>query len=255
VDFALFGQNWFDSDCWYCNGADLNGNEQVDFGDLQMLAGNWLARVDYHLVSVWPFDTDGSDSVGSHDGTLINGAWISTTGPAVGVGALELDGIDDYVEITGYPGVTGDTSRTCMAWIKTTTGGDILGWGNNLGLGTKWRFRVVSTGHLAIQVQGSAQTTTATVNDGQWHHVAVVLPDVPTPVINDLQLYIDGSQITDITTSAGTEPINTGSDSTVKIGAQSYLGSPIDYFEGQIDEVRVYSEALSQEAIQALATE
>ena len=42
ADFALFAQNWLDSDCWYCNGADLNNNGQVDIIDLQTLAGNWL---------------------------------------------------------------------------------------------------------------------------------------------------------------------------------------------------------------------
>lgn len=42
ADFALFSQNWLDSDCWYCNGADLDDNKQVDIEDLRLLIENWL---------------------------------------------------------------------------------------------------------------------------------------------------------------------------------------------------------------------
>jgi len=244
--------------------GDFDYDGDVDANDLTVLAEQWLntCYTDTEgLVAHWKLDETGGaiaeDSIGGHDGTLVdfpidNSQWV----PGKFGGALIFDGIDDYVEIVGYKGVTGSASRTCTAWIKTPiggSGGDILGWGNNLGNGMKWRFRVVSTGHLAIQVQGYAQTTTATVNDGQWHHVAVVLPDVPTPLINDLRLYIDGVEITDITTALGTEPINTGSDSTVRIGSQTYMGSASDYFTGQIDDVHIYDRALASDEICARA--
>ena len=42
LDFALFAQNWMDTNCWYCNGADLDKNDQVDIDDLRLLAEGWL---------------------------------------------------------------------------------------------------------------------------------------------------------------------------------------------------------------------
>jgi hypothetical protein len=41
-DFALFSQNWLDTDCWYCNGADFSHDVQVNLNDLQMLVENWI---------------------------------------------------------------------------------------------------------------------------------------------------------------------------------------------------------------------
>ena len=45
--------------------------------------------------------------------------------------ALAFDGINDYVEVTGYQGILDTQSRTCTAWIKTasTQQGYILSWG------------------------------------------------------------------------------------------------------------------------------
>ena len=59
----------------------------------------------------------GDGDVGSNNGTLTNGALNTITAPVIGVGALELDGVDDYVEVTDYKGVTGMQSRTCSDWI------------------------------------------------------------------------------------------------------------------------------------------
>jgi hypothetical protein len=240
--------------------AALSNDWQNPYGlsTLLDLADDWLS--DYlleGLVGYWKFNETGgtlaSDSSGQgNHGTLMNmdnSDWVAGTQG----NALEFDNIDDYVEISGFSGVTGSSPRTCMAWIKTAGGGDILGWGNHLDLGTKWRFRVLSSGLLAIQVGGYAQTTSATVHDGTWHHVAVVLPQKSTPLINDLELYIDGNRITDITTSAGTSSLDTGSDNTVKIGTYVYDGAGLDYFDGMIDDVRIYDRALSQQEIADIA--
>ena len=255
-DLAGLAAQWLSTDCVdvpACDGADLDGDDDVTLSDFSVLAYNWLA--DESLQLHLPFDETSGDvaydsSIYWRDGSLLNSpSW--DTG-YVG-GALNFDGLDDYVEITGYNGIGGAQARTTSAWIKTKTGGDILGWGNKLGLGTKWCFCVVPTGHLAIQVQGYVQTTSATVNDENWHHVAVVLPEKSAPVINDLELYIDGDRITDVTSAAGTELITTGVDNTVKVGVFEYQGTGLDYFDGLIDDVRIYERALTQQEITSIA--
>ena len=42
ADFALFARFWLESDYSRCNGIDLTGDGDVNFGDLEKLAGNWL---------------------------------------------------------------------------------------------------------------------------------------------------------------------------------------------------------------------
>ncbi|NLH16273.1 MAG: hypothetical protein GX455_06820, partial [Phycisphaerae bacterium] len=63
-----------------------------------------------------------------HPGILEGGpVWRPTWGHQNG--ALELDGVDDYVVIPEYMGISGSNPRTCCAWINThDTIGDILSW-------------------------------------------------------------------------------------------------------------------------------
>ncbi len=41
-DFALFSMNWQDTDCGYCNGADLNYDGHANFADLLIMVENWF---------------------------------------------------------------------------------------------------------------------------------------------------------------------------------------------------------------------
>ena len=90
-----------------------------------------------NLVGHWELDESvgmtATDSVGSQHGTLPNfpGDDSQWTTSRLG-GALQFDGDDDYVAITGYSGVTGTQSRTVTAWIKTSKTGIIFSWGNNV---------------------------------------------------------------------------------------------------------------------------
>lgn len=43
-DLALFATNWLDTDCGYCNGADLSGDEKVNLDDMLVLAEYWLTE-------------------------------------------------------------------------------------------------------------------------------------------------------------------------------------------------------------------
>jgi chondroitin-sulfate-ABC endolyase/exolyase len=41
VDFEIFADYWLMADCGYCGGADMNGNNRVDFNDLAVFIANW----------------------------------------------------------------------------------------------------------------------------------------------------------------------------------------------------------------------
>ena len=176
-------------------------------------------------------------------------------------GALQLDGRDDYVEIVGFKGVTGVRSRTVSAWIKTTmtTVGEIISWGydgdgdiwgeEDVG-GHDWVFRVLAQGNLRLRVGGGGINGTTLVADGQWHHVAAVLESDGTPDVSDIKLYVDGIEDS---TPSGTQRISTAGVSNVRIGVFGGVGALGDghYFEGAIDEVRIWNVARTQQEILA----
>ncbi len=43
IDFARFAEQWLKTGCGFCGGADLTGDGNVDFSDLEKLAEDWLA--------------------------------------------------------------------------------------------------------------------------------------------------------------------------------------------------------------------
>jgi hypothetical protein len=153
----------------------------------------------------------------------------------------EVDGdvTGDYVQTT-YEGISGDASRTIEAWIKTDgvfdpadggLQGVLVDWGT-VGTGARFTFNVLFNNALRIEIQGSGLSGTIPVNDGIWHHVAVVYDS--EDLTNPYKLYVDG--VLDVEGIIPTT-INTGSDVDLRIGAR------IDgnrYFSGAIDEVRVW---------------
>ena len=88
-----------------------------------------------------------------------------------------------------------------------------------------------------------------TLTDGQWHHIAVVLPLHESPQLQDVQVYVDG-QI-ESSSMFSDAPINTMEGSDVRFGKRT--GDTWTPFDGLLDEVRIDSRTLIPEEIAALA--
>ena len=164
--------------------------------------------------------------------------------------ALDFDGTDDHVQTT-FNGISGTNARTVEAWIKTTADynpnnggvqGVIVDWGT-MTLGSRFTFNILWSNSIRIEVGGAGLSGTTAVNDGNWHHVAVVYN--PSAAYK-YKLYIDGSlEITD-NISQSMNTTSTG----VRIGRRV---DDVKFFEGAIDEVRIWDIALSNADIAAYA--
>ena len=212
-------------------------------------------------VASWNFDEDALDQSGEgHHGEPGGAVFDEDVPPAVGRGhSIRLEGQADPLIIRGYNGITAGQTRTIAAWIKTTElGGVIASWGSSRP-GNKWIFRVENTngirGALGVDIERGYFVGNRNVADGQWHHVAVVLPDNTTSNTQDLQLYVDGEL--DAGRPGGPNPsaqrartIDTGFAGNVLIGSEIDSG----HFQGLIDEVAFWDEALTGEQISTLAS-
>jgi len=132
------------------------------------------------LIAYWSFDTDASDATDAHDGTLVNGAAISTGDVGFGGGeALSLNGGSDTLAnhvVTANPTAFDFNSDfTWHAYVKTSSeSGAIFGRAPATPIihnqGSKILFINANTvkfdaGWVGVKNSGVA------VNDNQWHQV------------------------------------------------------------------------------------
>ena len=177
----------------------------------------------------------------------MNGTGTSRVGGVFG-GAYSPDGVDGEIIITGYKGIEGQQERTTVVWYRTDVAGDqrLVSYGINAAT-RKYHVRVHASTTLRVETQdGQLFANEPDITDGEWHHLAVVLPPGST-MCHDHLLYVDGVHITNV---GGTD-VGLDTDASthdVEIGYDKFIGhgSPAS---GEIDEVAMFSVALSEDDI------
>ena len=98
----------------------------------------------------------------------------------------------------------------------------------------------------------SALGGTVTVNNGEWHHVALTA-EFETHGSNDtVRLYVDGSQ--DVVRSNWNVNKHTEAGMVFRMGfTNSNFPRPTSSLTGSLDDVRVYARALSAAEVASLA--
>ena len=140
------------------------------------------------------------------------------------------------------------------AWFKTSTnfasdafivnkggvGSDSSGQNMNYGI---WmtKSEKIKAGFESTTAADHFVTTSKTYNDNQWHY-AVVIYGGSTVI-----LYIDGIKVGTKSTS-GASPETSGTK-PVRVGANSRVTPPGNFFTGQVDEVRVWNDDLTTQQV------
>jgi hypothetical protein len=224
------------------------GDGVVDVEDLKVLAKHLFE--DYRLIAHWELDeTEGSiacDSIHANDGTCHGEPLWVPAGGKIG-GALQFDGIDDYVSVPFVlnPGVG---SFSVFTWLKGGSPGQaILSQANStFGSNSTWLGIDPSNGKLITKLMHPPfplLESDSVITDGQWHHVGLVYSRDSL----HRHLYVDGAEVAK--DMGPVPPI--GSDRGLYIGADEILNTT-SFFSGLIDDVRLYNNALSAEEIAAL---
>ena len=164
--------------------------------------------------------------------------------------ALEYDGNDDNLIVTGFKGIGGVEPRTTVFWFKSDTVREHswVKWGVNVAE-QKYYIRSHIRGtecNLRVEVNGGQNFGMDNVCDGEWHHCAVVFPE-GSKSVQDHDLYVDG----ELQGKEGSDKaMDTNIDTQdVNIGAR--LANHV-YMLGTIDEVAIFNVDLSQEDINAI---
>lgn len=204
------------------------------------------------LVGYWPFNEGTGTVAGDFSGYGRNGTLNTFSTPPTATSgwgngklgkALNFDGSSDYV--TGPDLDFPSGNFTISVWFKNNPGtiGKIISkttdWTNfNFELWVDSSTEVYGGLYDGVEGQYAAMTG-VTVDDGKWHHAVFTVDS------SNLNFYLDGvlGNVTD--TFDGSIPTN---DAPLEIGSETFFGAGA-YQKGSIDEVRIYSRALSQSEV------
>jgi len=190
------------------------------------------------LVAWYKFDGNARDSSGNGlDGTE-HGAPVYAEG-RYGM-AIDMDGVDDYIDCGNDSKFDITTAITISYWF--TVEAFDREWNTIIAKGEgSWRSsRADLNNYMEFALSGTSGNSlysSTPVDDGLWHHAAATFDGTTT------KTYIDG--VLD-TTEASTGTISI-SGSNVFIGDNS--GATGRYWNGKIDDLRIYSRALPQSEI------
>ena len=214
------------------------------------LGGIKIPEAKHQLLAWWKLDeTEGaeaSDASGNnHFGMLVGGPkWLPTGGKMDG--ALQFDGVDDYVQ-TSY---TDDLPVwTISVWVKSpaspTSEGPSAVVNRENTYQINWDHQSeVFRGSAGVQVGGEWYAAGfGDLQPNTWYHLLVNYDG------ESLKAYKDGVLVTDTSGLFGSPYAE---QATLTLGRHAYDREPENHFAGLIDDVRIYNYPLAETEVAAL---
>lgn len=246
------GESWNDPLNWNPDGVPASGDDvYIDVSDTVYLP----SQAGDSLLHHWTLDenagtTDVADSFTDGNGTASQNTSSMTTTGKVG-SAFSFNGSSDYIDF-GDLNTTSDDIISVSAWVQFN---DLTGHqaiytdgGNSSG----FEFGLYNDElHIGIENANSHRSlgySTAGLSTGTWYHVVAVAIGTQ----GDLFIYVDGSLVasntalSNFTSFDGTDGTWIGSvGGTSPTSNDNPAGTTAYYFNGVIDNVKVFNEALS----------
>ncbi len=210
-----------------------------------------VGAADPTLVGWWKLDEGAGTEIFDssryeNDSNLVSTTLAWTDGRVNG--ALQFNGTSDYVEFGRSESLNIRDAVTVTLWVRTDNVGDGVRkalvmkgeftYGMRFTDANNLEFRIFSTGYHTVE------TPVTEAFNGVWHHLAGVYDG------SALMLYVDG-ELTASAAFSGT--INRDDNYYVNLGRNSQGDSNNRWwYSGAMDDVRIYSRALSQEEIRKM---
>jgi hypothetical protein len=243
ADVCLMVDQWQTDNPRYDIAPPPFGDGIVDVQDLVALAEQLFTDV----RCIAQFKLDETEGTIAHDYSrdreailLGNPQW--QPGAGVLAGALQLDGIDDYLS-TPFILDPAKGALSAFTWVKGGGPGQvIISQTDGSGYGDTWLGIDPSEGTLITKLMYFELASETVVTDSRWHCIGLVW--------NGLRrgLYVDGQEVA----SDASDLMAISATGGMCIGAGKNLEAGT-FFSGLIDDIRIYNVPLSAEEIAALA--
>ena len=152
--------------------------------------------------------------------------------------SLDFDGTNDYVWVADTSPLRFDESTldfSLFAWIKRTTTGTEYIISKEDADNDGYRLQFNASNQVTCSEDATDVISSSSITDTDWHHIGCTIDRD-----GNGQVYIDG-KANGTTVSMGTDAMAT--TTLIRIGTRSY--TPTNYFNGQIDDVKIFNYALT----------
>ncbi len=198
-------------------------------------------------------DSSGSGNNGTANGTMTDSDFV---GGKIGDYALDFDGVDDAVDIVAVNNIDdlplGD--YTVQGWVKYSGTGDfktlLSNWDNN---GSGWFIRIQSSGttntiHHSVYystTKANYETVDNVIPSGTWTHFSVIWNASSKSSL----IYINGQLSLLQAQTPGNGTYKPSTNNSLGIGALIYSTGATQFYDGLIDNIKIYNYARTPEQI------
>ncbi len=212
----------------------------------EQLEDEKLPSLEIGLEAHWELEGDATDSGPNNYHGILTGTTPTKDRFGDGDGALMFDGTKDYINVGNISelGFGGVQKYTMAAWVKSQpSGGTIF---------SKWNFDVMAGWFLTVKdnmtvssyrhINPWGTTTDETITSNDWQHLMIEFDGT------DLNIYINGNL-----SKSKPYPAHYHDDKTdILFGALHNNNNVTGYFNGVIDDIRIWSRTLTAEEIDFL---
>jgi hypothetical protein len=253
---------------WLKNGVPISGATSLSYsltnvttanvGIYSLLVTNLYGSATSSVVSVdeiiqtanTNLVLDSNPKGPAHDGLDFGATWLASFTDPNGTnrtGVMSFNGTNNQITVPAFS-VFNSTNGTVMFWMQTTqnpSGGSATLFDrytdtNSDGVRISMLGGALEGGTLNVQYGGNTlNSQTVTVNDGNWHHVAVSYDQTG---VNGTSLYVDGTLVEEV----GGNPFSIQPSQEVELGLSHIItATALVPYQGLISDFRFYTTNLT----------
>jgi hypothetical protein len=194
------------------------------------------------MVAYYPFNGNAKDESGNNHNGIVNGATLTTDISGKANSAYSFNGIGNYIKVSSFPDFSQNVAISAWVLAKDITSNRYY----EIARSPTFLFSFQEYGKQLtfginenMSLESDTPITPSSITDGKWHHLVGVKNG------GNFSVYLDGMLIeTKILNVEKTTGIY-----DLYIGAAGGSG---EFFNGSLDNVRVYNRALTATEVSAL---
>lgn len=228
-------------------GIAISSNALVN---LTAYPSNYFSNLSQGLIAYYPFNGNANDAAGVNNG-IVQGATLITNRFGNPNSAYSFNGTNSYIDIGTSINVGNIKSPfTVSVWFKTSSGDVIITDYDSTSTDDTYAVSIRGSDQITAESRSlpkadySVATLQHGLGDNNWHQVLYIMDG-----ITNFLVYVDG-HLDHMTPYNAT--LNYCDQPHWRIGATKYQASIGGFFNGSIDDIRIYNRALTPDEVSQL---